>query len=213
MSKYFKYPRTFHLPKSPGTTSDDRLLKSTDQFKDIQIVGLEKLDGENTNMYRDHIHARSLDSSMHASRTLVKQMHGEICHEIPDGYRICGENMFAKHSIFYNSLTSYFYVFAIFNDKNECLSWDETKEWTKLLNLETVPELYRGSWDEEAIHQTCWTGISKFGPEQEGYVVRNAFSFPYSSYAQNVAKWVRPKHVRTSQFWMNEPLVPNLKIS
>ncbi len=82
MSRLYKYPRTYHLSWSPGTSSDDRLLKSTDHFIGKEIVVSEKVDGEQTSMYRDHIHVRSLDSTHHASRSKVKAIHAQIAHDL-----------------------------------------------------------------------------------------------------------------------------------
>lgn len=213
---YYKYPRTYHLPWSPGTQSDDRLLESVDHFVGREVVVTEKLDGENTSMYRDHIHARSLDSKHHPSRTIVKTLRGQIQHDIPEGWRICGENLYACHSIFYKNLESHFYVFGIYDDKNTCLSWDETTEYAIALGLITVPVLYRGIWDEEKV-RACWTGKSTAGPEseQEGYVVRVADAFPYDEQDQQLAspytaKYVRAKHVQTDAHWLEKPVEPNL---
>jgi hypothetical protein len=218
----FKYPRTYHLPWSPGTTSDDRLLHDTEHFEGKEVVVTEKLDGENTSMYTDHIHARSLDSQHHASRNFVKSLHGQIKHDIPVGWRICGENVYACHSIKYNNLDEYFYVFGIYDDKNICLSWDETVEYAKLLGLITVPVLYRGIWDEEKI-KACYTKISTASPpipdeypdSQEGYVVRVVNAFPYDSQDDGLssmytAKFVREKHVQTDAHWLEKPVDPNL---
>ena len=36
--------------------------------------------------------------------------------------------MFAKHSIYYDNLTTYLYGFHIW-DNHKCLSWKETLEW------------------------------------------------------------------------------------
>ena len=203
-----KYPRTFHFPWSPGTTSDDRILKSFEHFLGRPVVVTEKMDGENTTMYSNHIHARSLDSAHHPSRTIVKQLHGQIKHEIPEGWRVCGENLYAKHSIAYDQLPAYFLVFSIWTDKNVCLSWSDTKEWCSLLGLHTVPELYVGLFSEDTI-RSMFSGTSKFGGEQEGYVVRTVEGFPYSEFATHVAKYVRKNHVQTSEFWMTQPVVPN----
>lgn len=203
-----KYPRTYHFSFSPGTTSDDRFLPSDDLFLGKEVVVTEKMDGENTTMYPDHIHARSLDSNHHPSRTIVKQIHGQICANIPDGWRICGENMYAKHSIFYDKLPAYFLVFSIWNG-DFCLSWKETKDWCELLGLKTVPELYIGPWDIEIIKK-LFTGVSLCGGEQEGYVVRTMDGFNYGDFSSHVGKFVRAKHVRTSAFWLNEPIVPNI---
>jgi len=213
---YFKYPRTYHFPWSPGTTSDDRILLSTENFHNQEVIVTEKLDGENTSMYSDHIHARSLDSKHHASRNVVKSLHGRIRYLIPDGWRICGENVYACHSIHYRNLEAYFYVFGIYDDKNICLSWDDTVDFSQSLGLQTTPVLYKGVWDEDKV-KSCWTGISTASPEddQEGYVLRIANPFSYNLQddgisSQYTAKYVRKNHVQTSSHWMNQPIVPNL---
>lgn len=211
MNIYYKYPRTMHLYFSPGTQSDDRLLtkqETLDYFSGKEIVITEKIDGENASLYSDHYHARSLDSKHHESRNWIKQLHGSICAQIPQNYRICGENVFAKHSIFYNALNTYFYVFSIWNDKT-CLSWDETKEWCELLGIAHAPVLYEGIWAEESV-KVCFTGQSLLGGEQEGYVVRLKEQFEYDDFYKSCAKWVRPKHVQTSKHWLKEEIVPNL---
>lgn len=41
-----KYPRTYHLPTSPGVTDDDRVLESYAGFEGQEIVVTEKMDGE-----------------------------------------------------------------------------------------------------------------------------------------------------------------------
>lgn len=201
---HYKYPRTPHLPWSPGATSDDVYLADTAIFGGREVVVTLKMDGENTTMYRDHIHARSLDSGHHPSRAWVKGLHGAIAHSIPEGWRLCGENLFAEHSIRYEALPSYFMLFSIWDEQNRCLSWAETEEWAALLELVTVPLLYRGLWDEAAIR-----GIVLDPTIQEGYVVRTAAAFPYAEFGRHVAKWVRPAHVQTDQHWMNRPVVPN----
>ncbi len=123
---------------------DDIKLDSNTIFADSQIVVTEKLDGENTTLYPDYIHARSLDSRHHPSRAWVKALQASISNDIPDGWRICGENLYARHSIAYENLTSYFYVFAIWNEDNYCLIWSQTQEWAEILGLELPPILYEG---------------------------------------------------------------------
>lgn len=214
-----KYPKTYHLPWSPGLQNDDRVAPSMLPFESLQeIVVTEKLDGENTTMYSDRFHARSMDSKNHDSRNFVKGVWGTVRWQIPNFLRICGENMYAKHSIFYNELPSYFFVFAIFKEykdesgnlRDECLSWDETVDICEQLGLMHVPVLYRGPWDRKAI-DACMTGVSKFGGEQEGYVIRNSKAFDFADFQTNVVKYVREKHVRTNKFWMSEWMPNKLK--
>lgn len=201
---YYKYPRTPHLPWSPGATSDDIYVADTAIFERREVVVTLKMDGENTTMYRDHIHARSLDSKHHPSRTWVKNLHGAIAHAIPEGWRLCGENLFAEHSIRYEALPSYFMLFSVWDEQNRCLSWEETVEWAALLDLTNVPVLYRGVWNEATVR-----AIALDATTQEGYVVRTAAGFAYQDFGKHVAKWVRPSHVQTDQHWMNRPVVPN----
>jgi len=198
-----------HVPWSPGRSADDEVLTSFSHFIGKDVVVSEKLDGECTSMYRDHIHARSIDSKHHPSRTMVKVEHARIQHEIPENWRICGENIYAKHSIHYTGLTSYFYVFAIFDHDNVCLSWDDTIEYATLFGQQTVPILYRGAWNEEKV-KACYTGRSVFDAEQEGYIVRTTAAFPHSSFSSHVAKFVRADHVTTGPDWLSQPVVRNL---
>lgn len=203
-NKYYKYPRTPHLPWSPGVGGDDIKLQNSTKFIGKHVVVTEKLDGENTTLYLDHIHARSVNSKQHISRNWVKALHGEIAHLIPAGWRVCGENLYAKHSIAYTNLTSYFFVFSIWDETNTCLSWNETIEWSTLLGLETVPVVYRGVWNESSIRE-----IRVDLETQEGYVVRNSDNFHYDNFSENMAKWVRKNHVQTDQHWLHAEVIPN----
>lgn len=204
MSDRFKYPRTPHLPWSPGGSKDDAYLVDTSHFEEREVVITEKMDGENTTMYRDGIHARSIDSRHHPSRDWVKALHGQICNEIPEGWRLCGENVFAQHSVIYEDLKSYFYLFSVWNAENEALSWEETREWADLLGLVLVPQMYLGPWDEPYVRS-----IQIDTQIQEGYVVRLSDRFAYEQFGNSLAKWVRSGHVQTDQHWMYAEIIPN----
>ena len=209
--KRYKYPRTYHVPWSPGATSDDKthsMLQVNEMFHHQEVVVTEKLDGENSSIYADaYTHARSIDSAHHPSRSRLKALASEISHNIPDGFRLCGENVYAKHSIAYSNLSSYFYLFSIFDGEN-CLSWKDTQEYAALLELSLVPVLYQGMWDPKII-RACWTGRSHAGDVGEGYVIRLASSFSLSSFSKSVAKFVRANHVQTDTHWMHQSITPN----
>ncbi|MBD3260888.1 MAG: 2'-5' RNA ligase [Candidatus Altiarchaeales archaeon] len=207
--KKIKYPRTYHLPHSPGLMNDDRRHEDESFFEGKTVVVTEKRDGENCSMYRDAIHARSLDTQNHPSRDWVKALHGRIKYDIPEGLRICGENLYARHSIHYHHLPgTYFEVFSIW-DRNVCLSWDETLLYVELLRLHTVPLIYEGVWARDAVHDAFNNHQAISKDEVEGYVVRVRDSFLYKDYKWCVAKYVRAKHVQTDEFWMSKPVVPN----
>ena len=202
-----KYPRTYHLPWSPGATSDDKIQNDLSSFEGKNIILSEKMDGENTTMETVKYHARSEDSNNHPSRNWCKGLWGSIKHEIPADWRICGENLYAKHSIFYDKLPSYFMMFSVWNENNTCLSWDETIEYSQLLGLEPVPVLFRGKFDENMIrnfHKTL--DLEK----QEGFVMRLSEPFEHEDFSTSVVKWVREKHVTTSEHWTNQPMIKNL---
>ena len=126
-----------------------------------------------------------------------------MAHEIPEGMRVCGENLFAKHSIAYDALPSYFMGFSMWNGET-CLDWDTTIEYFELLSIVPVPVLYDDIYDEQKI-QALWD------PSRgtEGYVVRVAESFSYEDFATHVAKFVRANHVQTNKHWRNQEIVPN----
>jgi NADH:ubiquinone oxidoreductase subunit len=210
-----KYPRTKHLPWSLGATSDDKVLKDTLCFIDKTVVITEKLDGENSTLARDYYHARSLDSKDHPSRSWIKQFHASIQHEIPEGWRICGENMYARHSIAYDNLKSYFYCFSIWDENNYCIPWNDTVDFCNLLGIEHVPVLSEPflwhPWLVTSIDDNDFVG---YDPEtQEGYVIRNVDRFHYDDFENNVAKFVRKNHVQTDQHWMYSTIIPNRLIS
>jgi hypothetical protein len=211
---YVKYQRTYHMPWSPTPSSDDRVL-SLDQFvrnfDGKRVIASLKKDGENTTMYPDYIHARSVDSRNHPSRNWVKNFWAQICGDIPEGWRVCGENLFAEHSIKYDALESYFYGFSLWNEKNFCLDWGSTLEYFELMGITPVEVIYDAVFDLKKIQELHKTlDLTK----EEGFVLRTYDGFSYADFRHSVAKWVRPNHVQTVKHWMHgKPVVQNgLKI-
>lgn len=203
-----KYARTHHLPWSEGLHSDDRLIETMDAFHGRRVIVTEKKDGENTTMYSDGLHARSVDGRHHPSRDWVKNLWSRISQDIPPDWRVCGENLYAQHSIAYENLPTYFMGFSIWDEQNNCLAWDDALEWFELLGIEPVPVLYDGIYDEAAIRalydsKRDWASV-------EGYVVRLADSFSYGQFKHAVAKFVRKGHVQTTKHWMHgQPIRKN----
>lgn len=196
-----KYPRTPHLPESEGMTSDDKMASAAtlkNLASGIPLVVTEKMDGGNLTFTRSHFFGRSLDSGTHPWDTHAKSLWARVHHDIPPGWRVSGESMYARRSVAYDGLPDVYLVFGIWNDNNSLLSWEETKEWADLLGLVTVPEIYRGNDFEVA--RRAWG--EKYNDEtSEGFVVRNAGTFEYKDFGLNVAKRVRKDHVRTRADW------------
>jgi hypothetical protein len=211
-----KYPRTPHLPFSPKRGADDLILADTLQFIGKHVIVTEKVDGESTSIYSDTLHARSPDArdrsqTMRKSREWVRRLHGQMSYEIPviDGvsWRICGENMAARHTVAYETLPSFFLVYNIWDENNHALSWKQTEEWCQLLGLSHVPVLYDGLYDEEKIK-----GLGNkpsYGDKSEGFVIRIAEGFDYNDFANSVAKYVNADFEIPSDHWTQEEFQAN----
>lgn len=204
-----KHPKIPHLPFSPGKSRDDMILSSVKHFEGKKIIVTVKMDGENTTLYRNYIHARSLTYTDHESRHWMKRYHAEMKHLIPENTRICGENLYAKHSIHYQNLQSYFLVHSIW-EGNKCLDWGSTiwkcGEWGFI----HVPVLWAGEWNEVRMRHLFRSRV--YENECEGFVVRLWTSFFLGEYSKSIAKYVRKGHIQIDEHWMKPPIVPNLLV-
>lgn len=202
-----KYPRTPHMPLSPGKGGDDLLLADLGHFRDKQVVLTKKMDGENTTMTRQSIYARSLDSRHHGSRSWVKGLWAKIRNDIPEGWRICGENVYAIHSIPYEDLASYFLVFAIYDNFNQAATWFDLCTYCSLMDLAPVPEVSRPFWfDEAEVYRQAQAVVAQ---GDEGVVLRLLGGYHFVSHFWSTAKYVRPGHVTTGEHWMHGPVAAN----
>ena len=201
-----KYNRTYHLPWSPGSTNDDRISDNVESLLGTEIVSTEKLDGENCGMTDDGVYARS-----HATFTTsawsreVRQLHKlSVEDELGDGVFLFGENMEGIHSIEYTNLTSYFYIFGI-RDNDIWIPWEKVEEYSYLLDIPTVPVLFKGivntAKELQQIVEDLVSKPSELGGQREGIVVRTAGMFHNDDFADNVMKWVRKGHVQTDVHW------------
>jgi len=201
-----KYNRTYHLPWSPGATNDDRISSDVSPLIGIDIVITEKLDGENCGMTDNGVYARS-----HAAFTTspwsreVRNLHKILVEgQLGDGVYLFGENMEGIHSIEYTNLTSYFYLFGV-RDNNIWVPWEKVEEYSYLLDIPTVPVLFKGIVNSEKelkeLTEKLASENSKLGGKREGIVVRNADMFHNDDFSSNVMKWVRKGHVQTDEHW------------
>lgn len=200
-----KYGRTFHLPISPGATSDDKIMSSLDGLRVDDLVITEKMDGENTTIHAGGSHARSPDSRYHPSRDWLKAFVAGVSPYLAEGERIVGENLYARHSVAYESLPSYFLGFAWIVG-NEVQTWDLTQARFEELGIQPVPTLYRGPYRPSLFDDLA----QALDPtQQEGFVARIAGSFIESDMPRRVGKYVREGHVQSETHWMKAELIPN----
>ncbi len=200
-----KYGRTYHLPISPGATSDDKIMPSLKGLMVDDLIVTEKMDGENTTIHSTGSHARSPDSRYHPSRDWLKAFAAGISPYLEDGERIIGENLYARHSVAYGALPSYFLGFAwIIND--EVQSWDLTLAKFDELGIQAVPTLYRGPY-RHGLFEDLAQSLDPM--KQEGFVARTADAFAESAMPECMGKYVREGHVQSEVHWMKAELIPN----
>ena len=201
-----------HFGFSPGAKNDDRIATSLDEMRLLSkdLVYTEKLDGENTCIKRDGIYART--HSVVNRNEWAHHLWGKwatIKNEL-HGLEIFGENMYAIHSIEYQRLPDYFFVFAI-RDGDLWYEWDEVNYFARYFNFSVVPEFpvelivdsLNALNSQEHIQETVqlFMTMPNFGNKIEGVVVRNRESFTTDEFDHNVLKYVRKDHVQTDEHW------------
>lgn len=210
-----KYPRSYHVQSSPGTTSDDRIAKTIGMLCRGEIVMTEKMDGSNTSLSKYGVYGRSRTApSENGWDAWLKPMWQMMKNDLGD-LEICGENMYGVHSIEYSGLDSHFYIFGIRDTARDFwLSWEEVEFYAKMLDLPTVPVLFRSdknfrveeNWIYNKIDELVATPSLKSDERygvtpKEGVVIRLAGEFPNDMFYNSLAKWVRKGHVTTDEHW------------
>ena len=223
-TNYYKYPRTFHLPYSPKRGSDDKVLIDDSDFEGKQVIVMEKMDGENTSMYADYLHARSIDSTQDESHRWLERFRNAILPQLEhlNKWRICGENLFYKHTVFYQDLVSIFLPYSIWVEnevKNEnqsshySLSWQETKTIFDKIGISYPNIIYEGIYDKKMIlkkfekYKLNFKNQSKETQNRkvEGFVIRLEDSFLYKDFSKSVAKYVCDDfEITSSKHWRYE---------
>lgn len=207
-----KYPRTYHVPFSPGATKDDKKLKDGwfEYYRGKEIVLTEKLDGENSCLCKKGVFARS-----HAAETRSPWsinlwgndgIYWKINRYIDNDLYIFGENLYGVHSIEYDKLEDYFHMFAGYSeDIDEWWSWDDVNMMGEIFGLPVVPELWRGKIQTEDELRNLIDKFmgepSTYGKEKEGIVIRLTDEFKSEDFTNYVCKYVRENHVQTDEHW------------
>lgn len=208
-----KYPRTGHFPFSPGMTNDDRVIPDIETLLNRELVATEKLDGSNCCLEREGVYARSHSGPpAHPSFNWLKAYHAEIRNQLEPGLQFFGEYCYAVHSIQYDALPAYFFLFGI-RDKVSRQWWDfdTLSDAARILDMETAPVLWRGTFATRAsleravVSSTTFDSI--FGGPREGLVVRWTAGFSEEEFDGAVAKWVRADHVQTDDHWTRQEIV------
>jgi len=202
-----KYPRTPHWPTSPGATNDDRWHSDPQKLIGIELVGTEKLDGQNTKLNSGQAYARSASlPAHHGWMAMAWKHHAWKTTNLGPHIDVFGEDIYGVHSIEYNPVyeDQTFRVFAV-REGDRWLSWDDVELFCQIYDFITVPLLFRGV--VESVEQLSrmmdkiGSGSSNLGPTIEGSVWRKAAEFHDAEFNEWIAKWVRKGHVQTDQHW------------
>lgn len=205
-----KYPRSMHVPFSPGTTSDDRLMSEAEfeTFVGEILVITEKLDGSNVCLTSDELFARTHSGPpAHVSFDPLKKLHSILRHQIDKNLSVFGEWCYAVHSIEYSMLQHHLNIFGVRDDSTgEWWNWDSVLMMSEHLNIPTVPVILVGAFgSKEELKNTIETFAnlsSVYGPTREGLVVRKFYDVSVDEgKLVGLAKWVRKNHVQTDEHW------------
>jgi hypothetical protein len=211
-----KYPSTPHLPFSPSVNADDT------QWSDVAaqhssvlgnlIVMTEKLDGANCCLRNGQVFGRTHShEATHESFGLLREWYLQIQSALPSHLSFFGENMFAVHSIEYDTLMHTFYLFGIRDDDaGMWLSWSDVEHWAAKLGIPTVPVVFRGIFSSlaEMQHLMSQQAVVKSKVSTsvcpEGFVVRSVRPIVDDEFDRCIAKFVRANHIQTTPQWKIE---------
>jgi hypothetical protein len=150
------------------------------------------------------VYSRTVNTAAtHPSFGPVKELACQLNYCMPDNIQLFGENMFGVHSIEYDGLTSFFYVFAGLRDGEQWLGWDELCGLARDLDIPTVPLLNRQTFSSFGqLQQTIQLDKSQCGScPAEGVVLRTVRGFSFHQFDRHTAKYVRENHIQTDATW------------
>lgn len=203
-SSVLKYPRTSYSPWSPSMSAK-QVHPGMEFFLNKDVVITEKIDGSNTCLFHGEVYSRATNTpTCNKWFAMVKAHHAYKTLDLD--LMIHGEDIFGVHSIEYGPVKENctFYEFGI-SDKNYFLSWQDTEEYCKLLDMPTAFVIFRGRFSSvEDIREFLASEHNKpsfLGDTREGVVMRLASQFERSDFSRSVVKSVRPNHVQTDSHW------------
>lgn len=191
-----KYEKTFHI-------TGDRMFKRLMDSHEIshlfngEVVVEEKVDGANVGIIRTkkgiQLQKRGslVGPSEHAQfqrfHAWAQYENYNKLMEIPIGYTVYGELMYAVHTVYYDALPDWVLVFDIYDWKNKrYLTYDERNEFCLKYGLYQVPLLDRGHFEAKDV-PSMLPVKSSFGPQAEGIVIKR--------YIKKSKQYVRGKYV------------------
>ena len=173
-----KYPTIASLPWSENNKNNLTLLKMDGYFNKKIII--TKLNNRPPiSIYSDgYVHGVSTITT-----PIYKEQYNdllkEVYSELEEGWRVCGYLTKQKKA--------FITIDSIWNNKNECLSWEDTVEWCEILGLELPEILYKGIYNkEELLYVQLFKIIEGL---DYGYLIRSSEKIHYAEFAYKVAKF------------------------
>jgi hypothetical protein len=197
-----KFPRIHHLSFSQQIHKDDKTIENPEYFLNKEIIITEKLDGSNCCFFEDKWFSRSGELASGSWFNILKNKH---FNNYDKNFMYFGENMYAKHSIYYDKLTDWFYLFEVYDPKRKLFLSLNERNYLPNFPFNFVPSVWCGVCKSlKELEKILLKEIKKesyFGKEREGFVVRTTNYIFLENYSSCVAKFVRENHVQTDEHW------------
>ena len=150
-----KFPRTPHLEGSALQPGDEDVpLMHRRALEGTEVVVTEKLDGINIGLRFDAYGKPWLFSRSHfiGAEALFDRLKAQIASSAAASFErlgtrfiVYGEWLFARHTVFYDALPAYFFVFDAFDVVDQrFLGTAERRQSIEGLGFHEAPELWRG---------------------------------------------------------------------
>lgn len=215
---FLKYSKTYRIRVPQFDVKGKFMLSGADTQSLLsgQVVIQEKLDGANVAVigtkqepgWRLQKRGSLLGPGDHEQfNYFVNWAHKnfEKMKQVPEGWVVYGELMYAQHNIYYDKLPSYFLVFDIWNG-DKFLGPMELTGFCQRVGLHHVPILYYGP-------APARTDLVKYIPENSMYGTGRSEGIVVKNWKKQLkGKIVRPefmKEVDESDHWMEKSVVKN----
>lgn len=243
-----KYPSTGHLPDTPEHENrrNDYEHQELNNFvcelePELSVVVTIKMDGSNAMITRPPelmddpsrhrpahgVAARNGKHAKHESFDLLKKRNRQqYGFKIPPYIQICGEWLYARHSIHYANpesctdqecddhgppVSDFFQVFGVYDNRFDIwLSWPEVEAWAEKIGAETVPVVEKRTFEyPDQVYEIYPEAQRLINDGHEGLVIRSKFPFHYDQFEDRLGKYVREDHVTTDEHWSRQEVVEN----
>ena len=201
-----KYEKTFRVV-IPEINVAGKFALSSKEVKQLlggQVVVEEKMDGANTGIIRHkkgfHLQKRGslVGQSEHAQfqyfHNWANYQNYEKLMNVPVGYTIYGELLYAVHSIYYDSLPDYFLVFDVWDKrKDKFLNTDAKLEFCDKYGFIHTPIIAEGKFNLTDLYDMI-PNESSYGDTCEGIVIKR-----YNKKGYTRGKIVKPEFIKVME--------------